>query len=76
MARTMKIRQVICAPGRSGYMHRDLMAIKAGAKADGFLYHGKALSPGFTKIVEAARAREAAVAIAVENMNLPGMRAA
>ena len=54
MARTMKIKQVICAPGRSGYMHRDLMAIKAGAKADGFLYHGKALSPGFTKIVEAA----------------------
>jgi len=54
MARTMKISKVICAPGRSGYMHRDLMAIKAGAKADGFLYHGKALSPGFTKIVEAA----------------------
>ena len=54
MARTMKITKVICAAGRSGYMHRDLMAIKAGARADGFLYHGKALSPGFTKIVEPA----------------------
>jgi methylaspartate ammonia-lyase len=50
----MKIKQVICAAGRSGYMHRDLMAIKAGARQDGFLYHGKPLSPGFTKIVEPA----------------------
>lgn len=51
----MKIRKVICAPGRSGYMHRDLMAIKAGAKQDGFLYQGKPVSPGFTdRIVEPA----------------------
>jgi len=33
-------------------MHRDLMAIKSGAKQDGFVFHGKALSPGFEKIVE------------------------
>lgn len=50
----MKVKQVICASGRSGYMHRDLMAIKAGAKQDGILYHGKPLSPGFTNIVEPA----------------------
>ena len=50
----MRIKQVICAPGRSGYMHRDLMAIKAGAIADGGLYRGKAMSPGFTNIVEPA----------------------
>jgi methylaspartate ammonia-lyase len=51
----MKINKVICAPGRSGYMHRDLMAIKAGAKQDGFLYKGKPVSPGFTdRIVEPA----------------------
>lgn len=50
----MKIKQVICAAGRSGYMHRDLMAIKAGAKQDGFIFHGKPLSPGFTKITEPA----------------------
>jgi methylaspartate ammonia-lyase len=51
----VKITKVICAPGRSGYMHRDLMAIKAGAKQDGFLYKGKPVSPGFTdRIVEPA----------------------
>jgi methylaspartate ammonia-lyase len=50
----MHVRKVICAVGRSGYMHRDLVAIKSGAKADGFLFHGKALSPGFKKIVEPA----------------------
>ena len=48
----MHVRSVICALGRSGYMHRDLMAIKSGAKQDGFVFHGKALSPGFEKIVE------------------------
>jgi methylaspartate ammonia-lyase len=50
----MRVQRVICSIGRSGYMHRDLMAIKAGAKPDGFLFHGKALSPGFKKIVEPA----------------------
>jgi methylaspartate ammonia-lyase len=50
----MRIRSVICSLGRSGYMHRDLMAIKSGAKQDGFVFHGKALSPGFEKIVEPA----------------------
>ncbi|MBI2290102.1 MAG: methylaspartate ammonia-lyase [Betaproteobacteria bacterium] len=50
----MRVKQVICAPGRSGYMHRDLMAIKAGATPDGGLYRGKAVSPGYTKIVEPA----------------------
>lgn len=50
----MRIRSVICALGRSGYMHRDLMAMKSGAKQDGFVFHGKPLSPGFEKIVEPA----------------------
>ena len=50
----MRVNQVICVPGRSGYMHRDLMAIKAGAIPDGGLYRGKAVSPGFTNIVEPA----------------------
>jgi methylaspartate ammonia-lyase len=50
----MRVQRVICSIGRSGYMHRDLMAIKAGAIPDGFLFHGKALSPGFKKIVEPA----------------------
>jgi methylaspartate ammonia-lyase len=50
----MRVRSVICSLGRSGYMHRDLMAIKSGAKQDGFVFHGQALSPGFEKIVEPA----------------------
>src|SRR5262249_19355700 len=29
-------------------------AIKSGARRDGFLFHGKALSPGFKRIVEPA----------------------
>jgi len=50
----MRVKSVICSVGRSGYMHRDLMAIKAGARADGFLFHGKPYSAGFKKIVEPA----------------------
>src|SRR5262245_20424114 len=50
----MRVKSVICSVGRSGYMHRDLMAIKSGARQDGFLFHGKALSPGFKRIVEPA----------------------
>src|SRR4051812_4617511 len=51
----MKIKDVICAEGRSGYMHRDLAAIKSGkAIPDGSLYKGKPLSPGFTQIIEPA----------------------
>jgi len=50
----MRVGSVMCSVGRSGYMHRDLMAIKSGAKQDGFLFHGKPLSPGFKKIVEPA----------------------
>src|SRR4051812_8112099 len=51
----MKINDVICAEGRSGYMHRDLLAIKSGkAKPNGSLYEGAPMSPGFTRIIEPA----------------------
>ena len=51
----MKVKDVICAAGRSGYMHRDLLAIKAGkAKPNGSLYEGAPMSPGFTRIIEPA----------------------
>jgi methylaspartate ammonia-lyase len=50
----MRVKSVICSIGRSGYMHRDLLAIKSGATPDGFLFHGKPLSAGFKKIVEPA----------------------
>ena len=50
----MKIERVICAVDRSGYMHRDLAAMKGGARRDGFIFHGKPLTPGFRKIAEPA----------------------
>ena len=51
----MKVEDVICSAGRSGYMHRDLLAIKSGkAKPNGSLYEGAPMSPGFTKIIEPA----------------------
>jgi len=51
----MRVKEVLCAPGRSGYMHRDLAAIKSGkAKPNGSLYEGAPMSPGFTRIIEPA----------------------
>jgi methylaspartate ammonia-lyase len=50
-----RVKDVICAIGRSGYMHRDLAAIKAGrARLDGSVYHGEPMSPGFRRIIEPA----------------------
>lgn len=43
----MKIRDVVYPVGQSGYLHRDLMAIKAGARADGFLFHGAPVLLGY-----------------------------
>src|SRR5688572_16828467 len=51
----MRVKEVICAAGRSGYMHRDLAAIKSGkARPNGSLYEGAPMSPGFTRIIEPA----------------------
>lgn len=51
----MKVRDVICAAGRSGYMHRDLLAMKSGrATPNGSLFEGQPMSPGFTRIIEPA----------------------
>lgn len=51
----MRIKDVICAAGRSGYMHRDLLAIKSGkARPNGSLYEGAPMAPGFTRIIEPA----------------------
>ena len=48
----MKIKDVISVAGRSGFFNRDLAAIKMGARADGFAYPGRPVSPGFDKIVQ------------------------
>ena len=51
----MKVKDVICAAGRSGYMHRDLPPSSPGtATPDGSLFRGKPMSPGFTRIIEPA----------------------
>ncbi|MDB5487270.1 MAG: hypothetical protein JWQ58_985 [Reyranella sp.] len=50
----MKIADVVLAAGTSGYFHKDMLAIKAGAKADGFLFHGPIMQPGLRAIVEPA----------------------
>jgi methylaspartate ammonia-lyase len=50
----VKIERVLCAVGRSGYMHRDLAAMKGGARRDGFIFHGPPVTPGFRKIAEPA----------------------
>jgi methylaspartate ammonia-lyase len=48
----MNIKDVIPVVGRSGFFNRDLAAVKAGARADGFAYPGAPLSPGFKRIVQ------------------------
>ena len=49
----MKIKKVICAPGKTGFYFDDQKAIKAGAKNDGAFYQGDAITPGFTSVRQA-----------------------
>jgi methylaspartate ammonia-lyase len=46
----MKIIDVICAPGRTGFYFDDQRAIKKGAGQDGFTYEGSAMTEGFHAI--------------------------
>ena len=46
----MKISNVICVPGLTGFYVDDQAAILAGAKHDGFDYIGDPLTQGFTSI--------------------------
>lgn len=48
-----KIKDLICAPGLTGFYFDDQKAIKAGAKTDGGFYQGAPLTPGFTKVRQA-----------------------
>lgn len=52
----MKIANVICSKGRTGFYFDDQRAIKAGAKHDGFTYIGDALTPGFHSIRQSGEA--------------------
>jgi len=46
----MKIVDVICAPGRTGFFFDDQRAIKAGAEPDGSAYKGSPVTEGFTTV--------------------------
>ena len=51
-----KIKDVICAPGLTGFYFDDQKAVKAGAKTDGGFYQGTPVTPGFTKSDKPERA--------------------
>jgi methylaspartate ammonia-lyase len=52
----MKIIDVVCVPGLSGYFNWDLAGLKAGAEPDGFVYSGRPVTPGFTRLVQPGNA--------------------
>lgn len=49
----MKITDVICAQGKTGFFFDDQKAIKAGAKQDGAFYEGAPVTQGFTSVRQA-----------------------
>lgn len=49
----MRILDVVCAEGRTGFYFDDQRAIKAGAGNDGFTYTGEAVTEGFSSIRQA-----------------------
>lgn len=49
----MKIIDVICSEGRTGFYFDDQRAIKKGASTDGFRYVGETVTEGFTEIRQA-----------------------
>ena len=52
----MKIVDVICCPGRTGFYFDDQRAIKKGAKHDGFTYTGDVVTDGFKAVRQAGEA--------------------
>ena len=46
----MRIIDVVCAAGRTGFFFDDQRAIKAGAEPDGSAYKGKPVTEGFTAV--------------------------
>lgn len=46
----MKIIDVVCSSGKTGFYFDDQRAIKKGAISDGFTYMGDTVTPGFTSI--------------------------
>ena len=52
----MKIVDVICAPGRTGFFFDDQRAIKSGATPDGAAYRGEPVTDGFIAVRQAGEA--------------------
>ena len=48
----MKIKDLICSVGNSGYYNWDLAGLKAGGQPDGFAFVGDPVTPGFTTLVQ------------------------
>jgi methylaspartate ammonia-lyase len=48
----MKASDIQFSVGTSGYVHRDLMAIKGGARPNGFVFDGAPVLPGYRRVVE------------------------
>lgn len=49
----MKIIDIVCSSGRTGFYFDDQRAIKQGAEHDGFTYVGEAVTEGFTSVRQA-----------------------
>ena len=49
----MKIVDVVCSEGRTGFYFDDQRAIKKGAGHDGIFYIGKPVTEGFTSVRQA-----------------------
>ena len=49
----MKIKNVVCAPGRTGFYFDDQRAIKQGAGHDGMFYTGAPVTDGFRSVRQA-----------------------
>ena len=74
----MKIKKVVCAPGKTGFFFDDQKAIKAGAKNDGAFYEGKPVTPGFTSVRQAGESisvlfilENGAIAVSYTHLTLP-----
>ncbi len=51
----MKVKDILCVPGLTGFFVDDQAAILAGAGHDGFDYVGKPMTPGFSSIRQAGQ---------------------
>ncbi|MCL2381449.1 MAG: methylaspartate ammonia-lyase [Treponema sp.] len=49
----MKIANIVCSAGKTGFFFDDQKAIKAGAVADGAAYLGEPQTPGFSSVRQA-----------------------